>query len=140
MLRRLINLSLDRAVAPGLTHRSFHCFYVLLERAAQDGNRGWVRNSYSSWKRGYEREQRKPGSRTVYGPWRGWPVLSASSSGVEYHSGHVWWILRQKLGWSCQRPVGRARERNEAAIRDWKENIWPALKKKPKKRAGSSSS
>ena len=60
--------------------------------------------------------------------------------GVEYHSGHVWWILRQKLGWSCQRPVGRARERNEAAIRDWKENIWPALKKKPKKRAGSSSS
>jgi len=53
--------------------------------------------------------------------------------GVEYHSGHVWWILRQKLGWSCQRPVGRARERNEAAIRDWKENIWPALKKSPKR-------
>ena len=58
---------------------------------------------------------------------------------VEYHSGHVWWILKKKLGWSCQRPVGRARERNEAAIRDWKENLWPALKKKPKKRAGSSS-
>jgi hypothetical protein len=37
-------------------------------------------------------------------------------------------------------PIGRARERNEAAIRDWKENIWPALKKKPKKRAASSSS
>jgi transposase len=59
---------------------------------------------------------------------------------VKYHSGHVWWILRQKLGWSCQRPVGRARERNEAAIRDWKENIWPALKKKPSKKAASSSS
>ena len=59
---------------------------------------------------------------------------------VDYHSGHVWWILKKKLGWSCQRPVGRARERNEAAIRDWKENLWPALKKKPKKRAGSSSS
>lgn len=50
---------------------------------------------------------------------------------AEYHSGHVWWILRRKLGWSCQRPVGRARERNEAAIRQWKENTWPALKKKP---------
>jgi transposase len=60
--------------------------------------------------------------------------------GVHYHPGHVWWILHQKLGWSCQRPVGRARERNEAAIRDWKENVWPELKKKPKKRAGSSSS
>src|SRR3954453_3905697 len=58
----------------------------------------------------------------------------------EYHSGHVWWIFPQKLGWSSQPPDGRARERNEAAIRDWKENIWPALKKKPKKRAGSSSS
>ena len=60
--------------------------------------------------------------------------------GVAYHPGHVWWILRNKLGWSCQRPVGRARERNEFAIRDWKENIWPVLKKKPKKRAESSSS
>src|SRR5437763_6020815 len=60
--------------------------------------------------------------------------------GVEYHSGHVWWILRQKLGWSCQPQAGRAGERKEATIREWKENIWPALKKKPKKRAGSSSS
>jgi transposase len=59
--------------------------------------------------------------------------------GVQYHSGHVWWILRRKMGWSCQRPVGRARERNEAAIADWQDNIWPALKK-PKKKAASSSS
>ena len=29
---------------------------------------------------------------------------------VEYHPGHVWKIL-DDLGWSCQRPVGRARER-----------------------------
>lgn len=60
--------------------------------------------------------------------------------GVKYHIAQVWRILRQKLGWTCQRPIGRARERNEAAIRDWKENVWPALKKKPKKRAASSSS
>jgi transposase len=59
---------------------------------------------------------------------------------VDYHPGHVWRILQKKLGWSCQRPVGRARERNETAIRDWKENVWPALKKKPKKKAESSSS
>lgn len=60
--------------------------------------------------------------------------------GVKYHASQVWRILRLKLGWSCQRPIGRARERNEAAIRDWKENIWPALKKKPKTRAELSSS
>jgi transposase len=59
---------------------------------------------------------------------------------VDYHAGHVWWILRRKLNWSCQRPIGRARERNEAAIRDWKENIWPELKKKRKNRGESSSS
>jgi len=50
--------------------------------------------------------------------------------GVHYHAGHVWRIL-VRLGWSCQRPEGRARERNEAAIRHWKKVRWPALKKKP---------
>jgi transposase len=53
---------------------------------------------------------------------------------VEYHSGHVWWILHKKLGWSCQRPAGRARERNESAIAEWKQSTWPALKKSPKRR------
>ena len=59
--------------------------------------------------------------------------------GVEYHEGHVWKIL-DGLGWSPQRPVGRARERNEAAIRTWKRKIWPAIKKKPERKAGRLSS
>jgi transposase len=50
--------------------------------------------------------------------------------GVAYHEGHVWKIL-VGLGWSPQRPVGRARERNEAAIRTWRRKTWPAIKKKP---------
>lgn len=50
---------------------------------------------------------------------------------IEYHRGHVWKIL-DALGWSCQRPVGRARERNEEAIRHWRRVQWPAIKKKPK--------
>ena len=53
--------------------------------------------------------------------------------GIRYHPGHVWKILRQ-MGWSCQRPAGRALERDEAAIRRWKKQRWPELKKKPKKR------
>ena len=31
------------------------------------------------------------------------------------------------LNWSPQRPVGKARERNEAAIREWQRKTWPAL-------------
>lgn len=58
---------------------------------------------------------------------------------VHYHSGHVWKLLRQ-LNWSPQRPAGRALERNEKAIREWKQQIWPAIKKKPKKKAARSSS
>jgi transposase len=59
--------------------------------------------------------------------------------GVRYHSGHVWKILRQ-LNWSPQRPAGRALERNEEAIAAWKKHTWPAIKKKPKKKAARSSS
>jgi transposase len=58
---------------------------------------------------------------------------------IEYHPGHVWRILRQ-LGWSCQRPTGRALERDEAAIARWKRKRWPEIKKKPKEKIVSSSS
>jgi len=66
------------------------------------------------------------------GLWTAWRVadLIERECGVRYHSGHVWKILKQ-LGWSCQRPTGRALERNEEAIRQWKRKRWPALKKKP---------
>jgi transposase len=59
--------------------------------------------------------------------------------GVHYHPGHAWRILRQ-LGWSCQRPTGQARERDEAAIRRWKQKRWPEIKKKPTTSSGRSSS
>jgi transposase len=56
---------------------------------------------------------------------------------VRYHSGHVWKLLRQ-LNWSPQRPAGRALERNEEGIVEWKRRTWPALKKKPNKKAARS--
>jgi transposase len=58
---------------------------------------------------------------------------------IQYHPGHVWRILR-RLGWGCQRPTGRALERNEEAIRHWKKVRWPAIKKKPGGRTAPSSS
>ena len=65
--------------------------------------------------------------------------LIAQEFGVRYHEGHVWKVL-VSLGWSPQRPTGKARERNEEQIRTWKKKIWPANKKKPAGKAARSSS
>ena len=66
------------------------------------------------------------------GLWTSWRVadLIERQTGQKFHPGHVWRILRS-LGWSCQRPTGRAIQRNEPAIRRWKKVRWPAIKKKP---------
>jgi len=50
--------------------------------------------------------------------------------GVRYHRDHVGRVLGQ-MRWSCQRPAGRAQERDEARIRRWKRVEWPRIKKKP---------
>lgn len=64
--------------------------------------------------------------------------LIQQNFGVEYHPGHVWRILRE-LNWSVQQPVGRALERDEARIDDWKQRRWPEIKKKLKKKRAPSS-
>lgn len=50
--------------------------------------------------------------------------------GVSYNTCHVWFVLR-KLGWTCQKPERRARERDEEAIRRWRRRDWPRIKKSP---------
>jgi len=50
-------------------------------------------------------------------------------TGVAYHPGHVWRILRQRLGWSRQRPARRATERDDDAIEQWVKQRWPNVKK-----------
>ncbi len=68
--------------------------------------------------------------------WTAWRVadLIQRECGVRYHPGHVWKVLRS-LGWSCQRPTGRAIERDEEKIRRWKRQRWPELKKTPQYKA-----
>jgi transposase len=58
--------------------------------------------------------------------------------GMKFSAVQAWRILRQ-LGWTPQRPIGRALERNEEKIRRWKQQRWPEIKKKPKKKGASSS-
>lgn len=60
-------------------------------------------------------------------------------TGVRYHEAHAWRILRG-LNWSCQRPAGRALERDQEAIRNWKKCRWPRIKKKPSVSGAPSSS
>jgi transposase len=59
--------------------------------------------------------------------------------GRRYSDSQVWRILTA-MKWSCQRPTGRATQRDEPAITQWKEKRWPALKKTPENAAKPSSS
>ena len=111
-----------------------------LRKAARAGRKPRLSEAEREWiKRGLQRGPKVLGYETSL--WTLWRVadLIERECGVRYHPGHVWRILRQ-LGWSCQRPTGRARERDEAAIRHWRKYRWPAIKKKPKTRAARSSS
>ena len=46
--------------------------------------------------------------------------------GVRYHPAHVSRLLRT-IGWSPQKPVVRATQRDEAAIAAWYAHRWPTL-------------
>lgn len=66
--------------------------------------------------------------------------LIAELTDITYHPGHVWWVLREQLGWTRQRPARRATERDEEAIARWVAEDWPRIKKAPGAKAPSSSS
>jgi transposase len=51
-------------------------------------------------------------------------------TGVAYHPGHAWKLLRRRLGWRLQRPARRASERDEQAIARWVETDWPRIREK----------
>jgi transposase len=71
----------------------------------------------------------------------GWPTelwtlprivqLIAKKFDVQYDQSGVWRLLR-RLGWSCQKPERRARERDGDAIQRWRKREWPRLKKRPR--------
>ena len=57
-------------------------------------------------------------------------VVIRREFGVSYHPAHVSRVVRA-LGLSLQKPMRRANQRDEQAIRHWKEQRWPELKKGP---------
>lgn len=74
----------------------------------------------------------------------GWPnelwtlsrvaLLIQKHFGATYDPSGVWHVLN-RMGWSCQKPESRARERDEDAIAQWRKSDWPRIKKSPAKRA-----
>jgi transposase len=46
-------------------------------------------------------------------------------TGVAYHPGHVWKLLRHRLHYRLLRPARRAIERDEQAIARWVAEDWP---------------
>lgn len=53
--------------------------------------------------------------------------------GVSYHPAHCSRLLRS-IKYSQQKPIQKATQRDETAIRRWKDERWDALKKRPKRK------
>jgi transposase len=54
--------------------------------------------------------------------------------GIRFHHDHVGRFLRERLGWSPQKPRRRARERDEAAILDWQSKEFPRIASEARQR------
>lgn len=61
-------------------------------------------------------------------------LLIQEKFGVSYHRDHVGKILHQ-LGLSAQRPQVRGVKRDDAAVANWVEEVYPALKKNTQSKA-----
>jgi transposase len=59
-------------------------------------------------------------------------VVIKKQFGIKLSDSSVGRLLRQ-LGLSCQRPLFRAYQKNHEAIQEWKETVFPEIKKKAKK-------
>lgn len=66
-------------------------------------------------------------------------VVIKDAFGVTYTPTHVGRIVRQ-LGWSLQKPVERATQRDEVAIERWRSEEWEQVKKKLPRRDAPSCS
>lgn len=55
-------------------------------------------------------------------------AVMKKTTGVRFGHNHTWEIVKS-LGFTCQKPQVKAKERDEAAIKAWKEKRLPGLKK-----------
>jgi hypothetical protein len=55
-------------------------------------------------------------------------------TGIGYHPGHAWKLLRHRLGSRLQRPARRAIERDKQAIARSVEVDWPRIRQNARRR------
>jgi transposase len=58
-------------------------------------------------------------------------VVIQGLTGVRLSNPSTWRLLRERLGWTVQRPQRQAKERHEQAIQHWVQHEWPRIKKGP---------
>ncbi|WP_102923106.1 helix-turn-helix domain-containing protein [Streptomyces noursei] len=56
-------------------------------------------------------------------------VVLERVTGVSLSRASVWRLLKDRLGWSLQRPERRAVERDEPEITRWITHEWPRIKR-----------
>jgi transposase len=54
-------------------------------------------------------------------------ILIERRFGIKYHPDHVRRLLRQRLGWTSQKPQKHARERNDQEVERWIAEDWPRV-------------
>jgi transposase len=59
--------------------------------------------------------------------------LIKDTYGVSYHPAHISRLLRS-IGWSVQKPIRRATQRDEQAVEEWYTERWPEIKRGPRKK------
>lgn len=124
----------DVARITGVTQRSLYRWLYMSKQAtglAAKRHHGPTPRLSSSQQRRLERMLRR-GPQAFGWPNQLWTTQRIAEVirryfGVSLHHDHVGRFLRQRLNWSPQKPRRRARERNEAAIADWKANAFPRL-------------
>lgn len=126
----------------GVSRQSVSRWAAALE---QDGLRGLRRAGRAGRKPRLDDRQRqqlarliKAGPEAAGFPTGLWTVprvaqLIERRFGVSYGPTRVWQLLRE-LGFTPQRPSGRARQRDESRIEAWKRQRWPEVKKTPRNR------
>jgi hypothetical protein len=58
-------------------------------------------------------------------------------TGVRYHPGHVWKLLRHRMDYRLQRPARRAVERDEQAIARWVATDWPRIRQNARRHSAA---
>jgi transposase len=54
-------------------------------------------------------------------------VLIRRHFGIDYHPEHVRKVLKQRLGWTSQKPQKHPRERNDKEVERWVADEWPRI-------------